>query len=111
MVESEQLRDLSPETFYLLGKGEYIYTDDEIPMDEVLNSMVDALNNNKEKYAKYRKATHLLSKSKFIVLPKDDFHRCRAFLETNYSRACRSEEFKSSDERCNMLNELDWRLS
>ena len=52
-----------------------------------------------------------MSSTKFIVLPKSDLVRCRAFLETNYDRPCRSEEFKSSNERCNLLTELDWRVA
>ena len=46
-----------------------------------------------------------------MVLPKSDLVRCRAFLESNYDRPCRSEEFKSSNERCNLLTELDWRIA
>ena len=36
MVSSEELRDFTLETFYFLGDGDTIFTDDEIPMDEVL---------------------------------------------------------------------------
>lgn len=58
MVESEQLRDLTPETFYLLGKGNTVYTDDEIPMDEVLSSMREILAENTELYSQYKIRQH-----------------------------------------------------
>ena len=46
MVSSEDLRDLTLDTFYLLGDGDTIFTDDEIPMDEVLTNMHDVIKEN-----------------------------------------------------------------
>jgi len=45
-VESEQLRDITQETFFLLGKGDTVYTDDELPIEEVLTNMHQTLESN-----------------------------------------------------------------
>jgi len=54
---------------------------------------------------------HSLKDTRFVVLSKDDFTRARSALLTNYSRLPRQEEFKSKNERCELLNEIAYRAA
>lgn len=113
MVSSEDLRDLTLDTFYLLGDGDTIFTDDEIPMDEVLTNMHDVIKENQAEYNNFRRQKHRLADPQFIVLAKADFDRLHSFVETNFSRdpLSTSNENVTTNERCLFLNDIARRIS
>jgi len=110
MISSEDLRDMTTETFYLLAGGDSIFTDDEIPMEEVVTNMRDSLKENRKEFAKFQRQSSRFSDPQLIVLAKADFDRLHSFVDTNLSRSHESTENVTTDERCLFLNDIARRI-